>query len=78
VNLPNMLYGQGPPDDMPLFPFKPGDKVSGSFMTTGSYVTVKSVGDFSFVGIVHGATDWQVDGTELVLGFNLDWEPYKP
>jgi hypothetical protein len=77
MSLPNMKFGTDP-QPSPKFPYKTGQRITGSFMTTGSYVTVKSIGDFSFVGIVHGATDWQVDGTELVLGFNLDWEPYKP
>lgn len=60
------------------FPFDAGDKIMSLWMTTGSYVVVQSVGDYSFVGVVFGSPDWKVDGTEMVFGFNLNWEPYQP
>lgn len=76
MSLPNMAFGQNEPT-VPEFPFRAGDRITGPFMNPGGYVKVKNVGEYSFIGIVHGATDWQVDGTELVLGFNLDWERYS-
>lgn len=74
MNLP-LRFG-AEPRPLPEFPYLAGEKLTGAFMVPGSYVTVKTVGDWSFIGIVHGADAWQMDGTELVLGFNLDWERY--
>lgn len=71
-----MAFGENEPT-VPDFPFKEGDRITGPFMTTGAYIRVKNVGEYSFIGVVYGAEDWQVDGTELVLGFNLDWERYR-
>lgn len=68
------IFGSNVPDPQP-FPFEPGDKITADWMT--GYITVKHVGEWSFAGIVHGAQDWRVDGTEIVLGFNLDWRPYR-
>lgn len=69
------IFGSVVPDPQP-FPFEVGDKITADWMSSGGYITIKSVGDWSFAGVVHGARDWKIDGTEIVLGFNLDWRRY--